>query len=285
MTSSPLDPIAILGALGIDNPSFLEPVSGGFDTAIWRVVHDGHTYALRVFRPGQQGTWECEKAAMRAVAGHLSTPAVHRAEILGERAALLLDWCPGLPLLHQLRDASADVEKLGAAFGRMQAQIHAVPAPDDWPADSWIQRCGPDQDPLQEKLRTLTTDTPTLLHLDYHPMNVMTDGSEITAVLDWANAAAGDPRADYARTYTILHFADIGAPELLQVFAQGWQDGYLERVVPLEEMDLFFAWAGAYTVRDLAPKIDELAPIFTPERLVEVARWADGYQRRAGLIP
>ncbi len=97
---------------------------------------------------------------------------------------------------------------------------------------------------------------------------------------DWANAAAGDPRADYARTYTILHFADIGDPELLKVFARGWQDGYMEAAPPLEGLDFFFAWAGAYMVRDLTHKIDQLAPVFTRERLADVARWADGCQDR-----
>src|SRR5438132_39917 len=41
-----------------------------------------------------------------------------------------------------------------------------------------------------------------LLHLDYHLLNVMTDRSRVTGVLDWTNARAGDPRADLARTFT-----------------------------------------------------------------------------------
>ena len=282
MTSPAPDPIAILRALGIDDTAFVEPVTGGTDTAIWRVGHAGREYALRVFRPGQQETCQRETAAMGAAAGHLSVPAIHRHGVLGERAALLLDWCPGMTLAPHLQGASADVRKLGLAFGRMQARIHAIPAPDGWQPDGWIDRCGTDCQRLPETLRRLSTDRPKLLHLDYHPMNVMTDGSEITAVLDWANAAAGDPRADYARTYTILRFADIGAPGLLQDFAEGWQDGYHETSPCQADMDSFFAWAGAYMVRDLEHKIDQLAPVFTRERLAEVARWAQQCQHRGG---
>lgn len=280
MSSPASDPIAVLEALGLEKPSSIEPVTGGSDTSIWRVVHEGCTYALRVFRVGQRGTCEHEMTAMRAAADHLPVPAVHREGILAERAALLLAWCPGMDLSHHLRDASADVEGLGVAFGRAQARVHAIPAPDRWSAEEWIGRCGADKQVLQEQLRALATNAPMLLHLDYHPMNVMAEGSEITAVLDWTNAAAGDPRADYARTYSILHFANIGDPERMKAFARGWQEGYVETAPPLEDLDLFFAWAGAYMVHDLEHKIDQLPPLFTRERLADVARWADDYEDR-----
>ncbi len=194
MSSPAPDPVAVLEALGLEKPASIEPVTGGSDTSIWRVVHEGCTYALRVFRAGQRRTCEHETAAMRAAADHLPVPVIHREGALVDRGALLLGWCPGMTLLHHLREPAADVEGLGVAFGRMQARIHAIPAPDGWRAQEWIGRCGTDRHALQEQLRALATDTPMLLHLDYHPMNVMTDGRQITAVLDWANAAAGDPR-------------------------------------------------------------------------------------------
>ena len=44
-----------------------------------------------------------------------------------------------------------------------------------------------------------------LLHLDLHPFNVLVDDDgEPTAVIDWANAAGGDPELDRARTWSLL---------------------------------------------------------------------------------
>ena len=44
-----------------------------------------------------------------------------------------------------------------------------------------------------------------LLHLDLHPFNVLVnDDGEPTGVIDWANAAAGDPELDRARSWSLL---------------------------------------------------------------------------------
>jgi aminoglycoside phosphotransferase (APT) family kinase protein len=41
--------------------------------------------------------------------------------------------------------------------------------------------------------------------LDLHPFNVLvTDDGEPTGVIDWANAAAGEPELDRARTWSLL---------------------------------------------------------------------------------
>jgi len=106
-----------------------------------------------------------------------------------------------------------------------------------------------------------------LLHLDYHPLNVLTDGKRITGVIDWSNAHAGDPRADAARTVTILR-VDNGPPSVLKsvgvrFFEHGWRHGY-EQLAPLgDEMDAFYAWSGEAMLHNLAPKRteQELEPI------------------------
>jgi aminoglycoside phosphotransferase (APT) family kinase protein len=46
---------------------------------------------------------------------------------------------------------------------------------------------------------------PPVLHLDLHPFNVLLGGDgALAGVLDWANAAAGHPVFDRARTWAIL---------------------------------------------------------------------------------
>ena len=41
--------------------------------------------------------------------------------------------------------------------------------------------------------------SPTLIHRDYHPGNVLWDGARVTGVVDWATAAIGPPGIDLAR--------------------------------------------------------------------------------------
>ncbi len=284
-----LDPHAILAALGLTGAAEATPVSGGADTAIWRVAHGRQLYALRVFRAGQAETYQREIAAMRAaLAGDLPVPAIHLAGSWHDRPALLLSWCAGEPLIHALQRRPGQVWHLGTQFGRMQAAIHTIapaPAPELPPGD-WIAWAGADETALQARLRAIAAGTTQLLHLDYHPLNVMTDGHRMTAVLDWANARVGDPRADVARSYSILAIEPSWprGPHIAifrRILARAWRHGYEQAAGPLSDMALFYAWAGAVMLRDLAPRA---ARSGSGLRLDRVRRWMIVWKRRAGII-
>ena len=60
------DPNAILASLGFERPGSTERVSGGRDTAIFRVELGGVLYALRVFRPEEDAVARREAEVMRA---------------------------------------------------------------------------------------------------------------------------------------------------------------------------------------------------------------------------
>jgi len=282
-----LDPFAILAALGVTGASEATPVSGGADTAIWRVAHGRQLYALRVFRAEQAETCRREIAAMRAaLGGGLPIPTIHVAGSWRDRPALLLGWCDGEPLLRVLQRRLGLVWSLGKVFGRMQAAVHTVapaPAPELPPGD-WIAWAGADEMALQARLRAVASGRAQLLHLDYHPLNVMTDGRQITAVLDWANARVGDPRADAARSYSILSIEPSWPrwPHVTlfrHVLAHAWRRGYEQAAGPLGDMSLFNAWAGAVMLRDIAPRAAR-----TGLRLDRVRRWTIEWKRRAGVI-
>ena len=68
VATAALDPREILRAIGIEDPDSVSPVTGGMDTAIWRVGHRENLYALRVFRPEQAAGIARETAAMIAAA-------------------------------------------------------------------------------------------------------------------------------------------------------------------------------------------------------------------------
>ncbi len=285
-----LDPITILAALGIANPAAVAPAQGGAATAIWRVEHHGGTYALRDFRPGQADTCQREIVAMEAarLAG-IPVPTIHAAITWQEYPVLLLEWCAGEPMWAILQRQPWRVWQLGAMFGRMQATMHRVPAPSDWEheLDAWITWVGPDEMEIQDRLRMQSRATPVLLHLDFHPLNVLSDGRRITCVLDWANARAGDPRADVARTYTILRVEPYFPHQSLwlrifrRILAHGWRHGYQQIHGALDHMDLFYAWAGAVMVRDLAPRVHQADSWWEPQHLEQIQGWA---QRRKQQI-
>ena len=282
----------MLEALGVGVATAIAPVHGGADTAIWRIERDAETYALRVFRSEQAAICQIEVAAMDgAAAAGLPVPRVHAVGSWHDRPALLLSWCPGRPLLDELRARPWRVWALGAIAGRTQAAIHAVSAPPDLHRESrdWIAWAGPEELPLQERLRALGPRTDVLLHLDYHLLNVMTDGIRVTGVLDWANARSGDPRADFARTVAILRLAPAppdrppGPAVLRRALELGWHHGYGQAAGPPEELAPFYAWAGAVMVRDLSPRTERPDGWLRPHHLEPARRWTTAWKRRAGL--
>lgn len=188
--ASALDPRAILAGLGVTDATAIVPVFGGWDTALWRVERAGTNgaFALRVYPPGREESCRGELTAMwLAAAAGLPVPRVQAAGQWGDRAAILLSWCKGQPLLHALWERPWRVLSLCATAGRVQATMHAASVPEHLrPIDhSWIPLAGPDEQLLQEHLRALPLRTDGLLHLDYHPLNVMVAGTRVTGVLDW----------------------------------------------------------------------------------------------------
>ena len=285
------DPTAILQALGLSGHTRSTPVHGGADTLIWRIEHGGHRYALRVFRADQAVMARREVITMNAArSAGLPVPGVHAEGVWGDRPALLLNWMPGRPLKHELAASPWRAWTYGHALGQMQATIHGVPAPANLVHPvSWVEWSNPDE-VLRDHLLTVAADSEVVLHLDLHPVNVLAERGRLTAVLDWANARRGDPRADLARTATILRFGpldDVPSPVsglLRQVLIAGWRRGYREIAGPVSGMSPFYVWAGMVMVRDLAPRLGRPdLPWLTPASLEQVKDWTAGWRTRADL--
>jgi aminoglycoside phosphotransferase (APT) family kinase protein len=286
-----LDPAGILTALGITAATAITPVHGGSDTAIWRVEHGSMTSALRVFRPEQAETCQREIEAMEAARrAHMPVPTIRASSVWRERPVLLLSWCAGVPLLDAIRRQPWRAWSLGAAFGRTQALIHQIAAGAPWRnlRTDWIGWAGPEEPRIQAALQRIARPAPALLHLDYHPLNVLTDGTRITAVLDWANARLGDPRADVARTYTILMVAPytpgrqpIALSLVRRLLTRSWRRGYEQVAGALPDMAWFYAWAGAVMVRDLGRRVSDPQSWWQPRHLAQIQDWASAWERRA----
>ncbi len=284
-----ITPQALLESLGVKDVIGVEKVTGGTDTAIWRVETAGPTYALRVFRTDQMETCCREVAAMQAASAmRIPVPTVHAKGFYGGVPVLLLSWCAGKTILQELRERPWQAWRLGVLFGRMQARIHSVSAPAELgDATSWIDWAGENEPELKKRLAARRLGARQLLHLDYHPLNVMTDGKRVTVVLDWANACAGDPRADVARTLTILRLnaerAEMPAP-LARVMTRslelGWRRGYRQVAGSLGDLDIFYAWAGASMETDLLlPGLDQPGRL-TRWQLARIRAWTQHWKQR-----
>jgi aminoglycoside phosphotransferase (APT) family kinase protein len=73
---------------------------------------------------------------------------------------------------------------------------------------------------LYELSTDFQADSPSLLHIDYWSGNILWHENEISAVLDWEEAAYGDPAVDvaYARMNMFLMGAPDAADEFLHVY-------------------------------------------------------------------
>lgn len=291
MTLDVADPLDLLRQLGIRDIERIEPLTEGLgDARLWRVEHGGHASLLRVYRPSLRHVRDREVAAMRGIAA-VPVPSI---EAVGEPTGLpacLMTWCAGTTLLSALSASPGDAWPLGATFGRAQARLHAVSVPATLSAHlrrDWINWGTGGGGALDRRLRDRPPWREGILHLDYHPLNVLVDDGEITGIIDWANVAIGDVRADFARTYSILSWLPLPlhnnqARLVRHHFRLGWAAGYREIAGPLPNLAPFIAWAAALLQRDLGPKIDTPGFWISRADLEQVGeherRWT---KRRAG---
>jgi aminoglycoside phosphotransferase (APT) family kinase protein len=116
-------------------------------------------------------------------------------------------------------ESPADPIAWARALAEMLARIHAIPldiAPRSLLLDAndeatWFlhsekvpeyMQAHPDGERVWRALKTgfprLKPVPPTLVHVDYWPGNILWNGDQISAVVDWEEAAIGDPAIDVA---------------------------------------------------------------------------------------
>jgi len=203
----------------------------------------------------------------------------------------LLEWCDGRTLIAEIQSHIGRIWQLGVLFGQTQAAIHQVTAPVELlqKSNDWVATIRAANPALQVALNTFNLRPDRVLHLDYHPLNVLSDGKRITGVIDWSNAAAGDPRFDFARTVTLLRLApastNIPGP-ILTIFRRvlecGWRVGYRQIAGPSQDLALFYVWAGLAMEYDLAPKLDQ-RPDLRKQDIERVRHWTQKWQQKAGM--
>ena len=176
---APLPSAVVRAAVGFGlDPTTLQPL-GGRSGSAWS---DGHV----VLRVGERVAGEVLAAS--AASGQLPVPRVLDQLELNGVSAALLERVPGRPAGELALEHPGRAAATGRACGALHDALAAVVCPIG-------VRDAPGADCSERRL----------LHLDLHPFNVLVDDDgEPTAVIDWANAAGGDPELDRARTWSLL---------------------------------------------------------------------------------
>jgi aminoglycoside phosphotransferase (APT) family kinase protein len=114
------------------------------------------------------------------------------------------------------------------------------------------------------------TVRPGLVHLDYWSGNILWSGSAISAVLDWEEAAWGDPAIDVA--YARMNLALMGLPALMDEFLSAYE---VEAGRRLENLGL---WELAAAVRPMVD-VESWEMTASPQREVLSAFIAAAMER------
>jgi len=213
-------------------PRYYYPGRAEWDSVIQNVVADSGYPAPRVyFTCTDVSVLGGSFLVMEFIDGEPLTPdmPVDMPVILGKTQAALhnLDPTPMEKALKE-RGINEDRYRLDGTLKRLRDRIRE--GGHDW---------------LEEGLRWLIENTPveprrlSVIHGDFHPMNLMMKDGEITGVLDWPNFQLGDAAMDVGFT---LVLATVAGKELLPEYEweriiKQYLDAYRE-VRPLDERNI-----------------------------------------------
>lgn len=133
------------------------------------------------------------------------------------RTGLLIKKLNGKTLLALLAEDASILPKIPEYMAALQLKMHAEKS-ETMISYKSVVMSALESEPLlflsadekkkaQEYIQQLP-DGENILHLDYHPDNIMSDG-DVTSVIDWATAAKGVPAADVATTVYILADGEV----------------------------------------------------------------------------
>lgn len=141
----------------------------------------------------------------------LPAPRVHAVSAENGHWGVVMDRAPGRPFLETMLADAAAVPAHIAAMVRLHRRIHdaavaGLPGHKAKLAAAIGRAPGLDAG-LRARLMAQLAALPAgerLCHLDFHPGNII-GTPEAAMVVDWPDAALGDPAADVCRTWVLLH--------------------------------------------------------------------------------
>lgn len=186
----------------------LEVIGQGATTKIYR---DGDI-AVKLYLNAEPGAVEYEAGNQRfAYTNGLPVPKVYGVRKLDDNAiALDMEYIRGQAIISQRMDKE-ERNKAIRAMVKLQCEVHKVHAaglPKLMDRLTWKIKVNrhleePQKSSLLALLERLKDHSENLCHCDFHPLNILYDGSKYW-IIDWVDASAGNPLADACRTYLIF---------------------------------------------------------------------------------
>lgn len=177
---------------------------------------------------------------------------------------------------RQLALQPTQPQAIGRVLGETLGALHRITAPDGVSrSGEWVDRAGIAIEPIRECLVAVEHQD-RLIHLDFHPRNVMLQDGRVTGVLDWENALAGPPHMDLARSRAILRVAVLGileAPmpaDVIEAFERGLNEGHESVAGTDPHPELSAAWGLAMTVEDVLKHTRKPGVAFDREALKQI---------------
>ena len=285
---------AALHALGLPEARLVSSDMRASDTRVWRVELHGQDLAIRVFRPDQQSVMRAEIQAMELALSHeIPIPRPIATGVIEDSyPAMAIEWVQGEPVGDSIVADPDSAQQFGLLSGQLLARVHEIPIPTrtdpDHLTENWVKRAVGDDRQLQAVLDAVRDPELRLLHLDYHPFNLLVLDGAITGIIDWTNAALGDPRADIARsssTMELLAPMYVGeVPERIAAchrFTRGLLEGYESLRGQLRDMAPFHAWAGNMILTDLRPRVQSLPTSDPHGFILGVETWTEHWRQQA----
>lgn len=141
---------------------------------------------------------EREARVMQYAADHgFPVPQVH--EVRAGGTEIVMERLDGTMMMDVMARRPQTMVRNARLLADLHDQLHEISAPD------WLPR--------------VDQDGERLLHLDLHPMNVMMT-SRGPVVIDWTNAASGNPLTDVALTYVLLTCPRAPLPRVVRTALQ-----------------------------------------------------------------
>ncbi|MEU5870574.1 phosphotransferase [Glycomyces sp. NPDC047369] len=168
-------------------------------------------YALSDNRVLRRCSWDLEPEAR--LMAHLREQGYPVPEVFRiDGTEMTMERLHGPTLAESLLSGRVAPVAAAAIMLDLLERLHRLPAPDWLPGES----------------RGLDLNGRTILHLDLHPENIIETPAGPT-VIDWTNAAAGDPAVDRAVSWVIIAELD---PATLPVDPAPLRDALARTVTP-----------------------------------------------------
>jgi len=117
----------------------------------------------------------------------------------------------GVPQAFGTRDSAPSAPLLDRVLDTVKDRVERGPLPFLSETLEWAR----------SRAAAFRSARPSLVHMDYHPQNVLVKGMRVSGVIDWVNADLGDRHLDAATTSVILSTSSMEKPRWMRDNAAG----------------------------------------------------------------